>query len=134
MLEVEVPGEVVISVVDDDESVREGVVDLLRTLDFSAHSFASAEEFLGSDQLSSTSCLIADMQLPGMTGLELYDRLVTSGFAIPTLLITAFPDESVQERALQAGVMSYLIKPFPADDFVDFIRLALRRIRPTRTD
>jgi FixJ family two-component response regulator len=134
MLEVGVPGKIVISVVDDDESVREGVADLLGTLCFSAHSFASAEEFLGSDQLHSTSCLIADMQLPGMTGLELYDRLVATGFAIPTLLITAFPDESVRDRALQAGVICYLIKPFAADEFVDFIRLALGHTKPARTD
>src|SRR3954462_12223607 len=83
MLEARVPEKVVISIVDDDESVREGVMDLVGTLGFSALSFPSAEDFLNSDHLHSTSCLIADMQMPGMTGLELHRRLVASSLAIP---------------------------------------------------
>lgn len=124
------PEKVLISVVDDDESVREGVTDLIGTLGFSAISFASAEDFLNSDQLHSTSCLIADVQMPGMTGLELYRKLVASGRAIPTLLITAYPDERVRVRALKAGVLCYLIKPFAEDEFLDCIHSALDRLGP----
>src|SRR5437868_8194254 len=112
MLEAEMGEKIVISIVDDDESVREGVTDLVGTLGFSAISFPSAEDFLNSDHLRSTSCLIADMQMPGMAGLELHMKLVASGRAIPTVLITAYPDEGIRVRALKAGVVCYLIKPF----------------------
>jgi FixJ family two-component response regulator len=71
------------------------------------------------------SCLIADMQMPGMTGLELHNRLVTSGEPIPTVLITAFPDERARERALQAGVVGYLTKPFSENELLAYIRSAL---------
>lgn len=128
------PGETVISIVDDDEAAREGVTDLIGSLGFSARSFTSGEDFLNSDQLHSTSCLIADMQMPGMTGLELHDRLVASGFAIPTLVITAYPDEGTQERAIKAGVICYLIKPFDVGDFLDCVRSALTHTRPARAD
>jgi FixJ family two-component response regulator len=134
MLEVGVAGEALISIVDDDESVREGVTDLVMTLGFSAQSFTSAEDFLNSDQLHNTSCLIADLQLPGMTGLELHDRLVASGFAIPTLVMTASPDESIRVRALKAGVVCYLVKPFNEDEFLDGVRAALSHTRPAETD
>jgi len=129
-LEAGVPEKIVISIVDDDESVREGMTDLAGTLGFSAASFPSAEAFLKSDRLHSTSCLIADVHMPGMTGLELYKRLVASGAAIPTVLITAYPDERVRARALKAGVISYLIKPFTEDDFLACIRSALDRGKP----
>lgn len=125
------PGKIVISIVDDDAAVREGVTDLVGTLGYSAHSFPSAVDFLNSDQLHSTACLIVDMQMPGMTGLELYDRLVAFGFAIPTLLITAYPDERVRVRALEAGIVCYLVKPFAEDAFLDCIRLALSHTGPT---
>jgi FixJ family two-component response regulator len=129
MLETGLPGKVVISIVDDDDSAREGVTDLVGTLGFSVHSFPSAADFLSSDQLHFTSCLIADVQMPGMTGLELHDRLVASGLAIPTILITAYPDERIRVRALRAGVVCYLIKPFAEEDFLDCIRLALNHTR-----
>ena len=124
------PGKVVISIVDDDDSAREGVTDLVGTLGFSVHSFPSAEDFLNSDQLHGTSCLIADVQMPGMTGLELHDRLVAAGLAIPTVLITAYPDERIRVRALRAGVVCYLVKPFAEEDFLDCIRSALNHTRP----
>lgn len=129
MLESGVPGKVVISIVDDDDSAREGVTDLVGTLGFSVHSFPSAEDFLNSDQLHCTSCLIADVQMPGMTGLELHDRLVAAGLAIPTVLITAYPDERIRVRALRAGVVCYLVKPFAEQDFLDCIRSALNHTR-----
>ena len=116
---------VVISVIDDDPSAREGVTDLIKTLGFSVHSFASAKDFLNSDQLQHTSCLIVDMQMPGMTGLELHDKLAASGFAIPTLLITAYPDENMLRRARENGIVCCLVKPFAEDDFLDCLHSAL---------
>ena len=128
-----VPGKAVISIVDDDVSAREGVTDLIRTLGFAAQAFASAEDFLNSAQLESTRCLIVDMQMPGMTGLELHDRLVDSGVAIPTLLITAYPDERIRVRAHESGV-AYLVKPVAEDDLLSCIRSALGHGWPAGSD
>lgn len=128
------PEKAVISIVDDDESVREGMTDLVDTLGFSAVSFPSGEDFLKSDRVDSTSCLIADVHMPGMTGPELHRQLVASGKAIPTVLITAYPDERVRLRALKAGVVRYLIKPFAEDDFLDCLRSALEHSRPAAKD
>jgi FixJ family two-component response regulator len=114
-----------ISIVDDDESMREAVKGLLRSLGYRAEALASAQEFLSSRHVRRTSCLIADMQMPGMTGLELYQRLSTSGKPIPTVLITAYPDHGVRERALSAGVVGYLSKPFEEDDLIACIRSVL---------
>ena len=116
-----------ISVVDDDESMREAVRGLMKSLGYTAEAFASAEEFLSSRQAPRTSCLIADVQMPGMSGPELYDGLVASGKPIPTILITAYPDARVRERALQAGVVGYLIKPFSEDDLLGCIQSILER-------
>ena len=114
----------VVSVVDDDPSVREGMIDLLSSLDFIAEAFPRAEDFLQSSRLRTTSCLIADVQMPGMTGLELYDRLVGSGPAIPTILITAFPNEADRARALRDGVRCYLVKPVNEVELLACIRSA----------
>jgi len=124
------PMDRVISIVDDDSSVRDGTMDLLNSLGFIAVAFARAEEFLQFYSLYSTSCLIADVQLPGMTGLELYERLIVSGRDVPTILITAFPDDRDRERALRAGVTCYLTKPFDAKELVACIRSALERRDP----
>jgi FixJ family two-component response regulator len=117
----------VVCIVDDDLSVREGTMDLLNSLGFIAVAFARADEFLQFDRLYNTSCLIADVQLPGMTGLELYEQLVVSGREVPTILITAFPDEKDRVRALQAGVICYLTKPFDGKELIACIRSALER-------
>jgi FixJ family two-component response regulator len=114
-----------ISVVDDDESMREALRGLMKSLGYKAEAFGSAEEFLNSRQVSRTSCLIADVNMPGMTGLELHRRLVASGKAIPTILITAYPDETVRERALGDGVIGYLSKPFDENDLLTCIRSSL---------
>ena len=114
-----------ISVVDDDESVREAIRGLMRSLGYTAQAFRSAEEFLTSRQVPHTSCLIADVQMPGMTGLELHRHLVASGKTIPTILITAYPDDSVRERALGDGVVGYLSKPFDENDLLACIRSSL---------
>ena len=114
-----------ISIVDDDSSVREGTVDLVRAIGFATQGFERAEHFLNSDRIDSTSCLIADVRMPGITGLELHDRLVAAGKIIPTILLTAYPNGQDRERALQAGVICYLAKPYNQDDLFACIRSAL---------
>src|SRR5258705_13578137 len=121
-----------ISIVDDDESMREAVKGLMKSMGYRVEAAASAEEFLSSRHIRRTSCLITDMQMPGMTGLELYQRLSASGKPIPTILITAYPDDDVRERALAAGVIGYLSKPFEEDDLLACIRSALTRARGGR--
>jgi FixJ family two-component response regulator len=133
MSEAGVPKKPVISIVDDDPSVREGTMDLLNSMGFITETFQRADDFLDSDRLHETSCLIADVQLPGMTGLELYDHLVGSGKVVPTILITAFPDDEDRVRALRAGVSSYLSKPFSENELLVCIMSALEcRQRHTR--
>jgi FixJ family two-component response regulator len=124
-MEVGMPNRPVISIVDDDLSAREGAVDLLNSMGFSAEGFGLADDFLKSDRLHTTACLIADVQMPGMTGLELYSRLLGSGTIIPTILITAYPDDADRVRAMQAGVICYLAKPYNDKELVMYIRLAL---------
>ena len=116
---------IVIAVVDDDESVREALTGLMKSLGYGAAAFQSAEEFLNSSQRRGAACLISDVQMPGMTGLELHDRLVASGEPIPTILITAYPDETARTRAARAGVSCYLTKPFREDDLLNCIRSVL---------
>lgn len=114
-----------ISIVDDDESMREAVKGLMKSLGYRVEVAASAEEFLHSPHLHRTSCLIADVQMPGMTGLDLHRHLSASGKAIPTVLITAYPEDSIRERALAAGIIGYLSKPFDDNDLLACIRAAL---------
>jgi len=116
----------VISIIDDDPSVREGTMDLLNAMGFAAEAFERANDFLSSDRLHSTSCLIADVQMPGMTGMELHDRLVGSGNLIPTILITAFPNDRDRTRALKSGVRCYLTKPFDESELLACIQEALK--------
>ena len=116
-----------ILIVDDDESMREAIKGLIRSLGYRVEAVASAQEFLSSRFVRRTSCLIADVQMPGMTGLELYRRLSTSEKPIPTILITAYPDDGVRERALSAGVIGYLSKPFEDDDLAACVRSALAK-------
>ena len=121
-----------ISIIDDDEAMHEAIKGLMRSLGYRVEAVASAQEFLSSRHVRRTSCLIADMQMPGMTGLDLYQRLSTSGKPIPTILITAYPDDGVRERALSAGVVGYLSKPFDEDDLLACIRSALTHARNGR--
>ena len=116
----------VISIIDDDPSVREGTTDLLNSMGFAAEAFERANDFLNSDCRHNTSCLIADVQMPGMTGLELHDRLVGLGNVIPTILITAFPNDRDRARALRNGVRCYLTKPFNENELLACIREALQ--------
>ena len=114
----------VIAVVDDDESVREAVAGLIKSLGHVAIAFERAEDFLNSDR-GRIAALIADVQMPGMTGPELHSQLVASGQPIPTILITAYPDQVVRTRALQNGVKCYLTKPFREEDLLACIQSAL---------
>jgi FixJ family two-component response regulator len=132
ILEAGVPKNALISVVDDDESVREGTKDLLRSMGFAAETFPRADDFLKSDALRSTSCLIADVQMPGMTGLELHERLVASGKVVPTILITAFPDKKDRAKSLRAGVVGYLTKPFNESELLAAIQSALEHRKTDR--
>jgi FixJ family two-component response regulator len=116
-----------ISIVDDDASVREATLDLFRSMGFTAEVFACADDFLASGFPRNASCLISDMRMPGMSGLELYNHLVEAGTPIPTILMTAFPNETDKARALQAGVVGYLTKPFNAAELLGFIQLVLER-------
>ena len=107
-----------IAIIDDDESVRDSIRRLLKALGYTAAVFPSAAEFLASPQLAETACLVADVQMPAMTGVELYTHLLKSGRPIPTILITAYPDDSVQKRMLALGVKCYLRKPLKEADLL----------------
>ena len=119
-----------ISIVDDDESVREAAKGLMKALGYAAETFPSAEDFLQSQQVPRTACLIADVNMPGMSGLDLHRHLSTSGKRIPTILITAYPDNGVRDRALNAGIICYLSKPFDEGDLLSCIHSALPSDRP----
>lgn len=116
----------IISVVDDDEPAREAIGALIRAFGFLAIGFESAAAFLKSPDLQRTMCLLADVRMPGMSGLELYLFLVASGTPVPTILITAYPDELTRARAEQAGVVAYLTKPCHPAQLLECIRSALR--------
>jgi FixJ family two-component response regulator len=115
----------VISIVDDDESVRTAMRDMVETFGFTVRTFDSADEFLQSGRLQDTACLILDIQMPGMSGLELYNRLTTSGHHIPAMFVTAFHDARIHDRAMQAGAVCCLAKPFDRDELLTCIRSAL---------
>ena len=115
-----------VAIVDDDESIRDTTKDLLESAGFSAAAFAHATSMLKSRRLNQVSCLIADMRMPEMTGLELYQYLVASNRTIPTILMTAYPDERTRALAIKASVVCYLIKPFAADELLACVRRALQ--------
>ena len=119
-----------VAIVDDDESVRDTTKDLLDSAGLSAATFDSAQSFLQSKGTCAIRCLIADMRMPGMTGLELHSRLAAAGTPIPTVLITAYPDELARARALKTGVICFLAKPFSAEDLLACIETALRERDP----
>ncbi|HTJ28286.1 MAG TPA: response regulator [Candidatus Limnocylindria bacterium] len=104
-----------IAVVDDDEDVRKAVHGVLRSAGFLPRAFASAEDFLHSGQRSQTACLIADVEMPGMSGLQLQARLAEDGLRIPIIFITAYPDARTRSRAMNAGAVDFLEKPFDND-------------------
>ena len=121
------PERPLIAIVDDDKSIRNGTRDLLKAAGFSTAIFEDAESFLASASRATVACLVADMRMPGMTGLELYEALVTAGDPIPTVLITGHPEELTQSRAREAGITCYLSKPFAPDDLLRCVCEALEK-------
>ena len=115
-----------ISIIDDDASVRAATHRLVRSLGYVAHTFASADDFLRSSQLNDTSCVIADVQMPGMSGIELQNLLKTQGHRLPIIFITAFPEESVRAKALEAGAACFLSKPFDAQQLIKHLDAAVK--------
>jgi FixJ family two-component response regulator len=115
----------VISVIDDDASVRAATENLLSSHGFLVHTFASAEEFLQSTCLRESACVIADVQMPAMSGLDLLILLRAQGHNLPFVFITAFPEDSVRAQALNAGAMGFLSKPFAAPDLIESVTVAL---------
>jgi FixJ family two-component response regulator len=118
-----------IVIVDDDSSIRNAVQDLLKASGFSTASFEDAESFLGSAHRASTACLIADVRMPGMSGLELHKELVASGHDIPTVIITAHPEDLTKARARDTGITCYLIKPFAPDELLECVAEALAKLQ-----
>jgi len=114
-----------ISVVDDDHSFRDSMRRLLKSLGYAVATFGSAPEFLASARVAATDCLVADIHMPAMSGVELYRHLVDTGHSIPTILVTAYPDDRVQERMLSQGVECYLSKPLEEAVLIDCLRSAL---------
>src|SRR5215212_119982 len=110
-----------IAIVDDDDAVREAMKLLMRSWGYHASKFGSADEFLNSEQVDDTSCLVTDVQMPGLSGIELQDRLVASGHRIPIIFITAYSDENVRMQAMKAGALAFLIKPFKNDNLTDYL-------------
>jgi FixJ family two-component response regulator len=115
-----------ISIVDDDQFFRESMQKLVMLLGYAVEAFPSAADFLTSRHLPETACLVTDVHMPGMTGLELHGHLVDAGYAIPTILVTAYPDEVIGDRALKDGVVCYLSKPVDDDHLERCLRSALQ--------
>lgn len=115
-----------ISIVDDDESVRRTTTLLIESFGFRAAAFESAETFLNSGHLQDTSCLIVDVQMPGMNGLQLQDHLAAAGCGIPIIFITAYESKDSRQRAMQAGAAAFLGKPFSDEQLLQIIRSTLK--------
>jgi FixJ family two-component response regulator len=119
-----------IAIVEDNEFFRGSMRRLMRSLGYPVEAFPSAADFLASRRLDNTACLIADIQMPGMTGVELYARLIETGQKIPTILVTAYPDEATRARTLKDGIVGYLFKPFDHNDLMDCVRKAVEGSKP----
>ena len=115
----------VISIIDDDPSVREATQSLVRSLGYSAQVFSSAEEYLQSNRIKSSSCLITDLHMPGMSGADLQDRLIADGYSIPIIFVTAYFEERVRARVMDAGAFGFLRKPFSDESLIECLDKAL---------
>jgi FixJ family two-component response regulator len=114
-----------VSVVEDDPSFRDSMRRLMRSLGYSVEAFSSAADFLASPRRVETACLIADVHMPAMTGVELHRHLIEAGYAIPTILMTAYPNDVDRARALNDGIVCYLRKPFDERDLIRCLHAAL---------
>ena len=115
-----------VAIVDDNQPFRESLRKLVMLFGYTVESFPSAADFLASRLVPETDCLVADVHMPGMTGVELHRHLVDAGYAIPTILVTAYPDDVVRDRALKAGIVCYLGKPVDDDYLERCLRSALQ--------
>ena len=114
-----------VAIVDDDHSIRAGIQDLFRAAGYCALTFDSAESFLASPLRETVACLVTDMRMSGMSGLDLFRSIVATGRGIPTIIITAHVRELTEARARQAGIRCYLAKPFTPDELLECVRAAL---------
>jgi FixJ family two-component response regulator len=115
----------VISIIDDDASIRVATNRLIRSLGYVAHTFASAEEFLAAPEANQTSCMIVDVQMPGMSGIELQGLLLAQGRRMPIIFITAFPEPRIRDCVMAKGALAFLEKPFDGSKLVSLIRDAM---------
>jgi FixJ family two-component response regulator len=120
------PGVSLISIVDDDDALRNSLDDLIRSIGFRTQGFPSAEAFLSSNQVHDTACLILDVRMAGMNGLELQRQLVATHCRIPIIFITSHEDDDARKRALEAGAVAYLYKPFREEELLNAIDAALK--------
>ena len=121
------PGVLLIAIVDNDDALRASLDDLIRSVGFLTQGFASAEAFLSSQHIHDTACLILDVRMPGMSGLELQSQMVAANWSIPIIFITAHVDDAARARALAAGAVDFLYKPFREEDLFNAINAALKR-------
>ena len=115
----------VISIIDDDPSVRQATDGLVRSLGYRSATFASAEDFLQSGRVNDTSCLITDVQMPGLSGVELQSVLIQRGSRVPIIFITAFPEDRIRRSVLEAGAIGFLSKPFSEARLIEHLQVAL---------
>jgi FixJ family two-component response regulator len=115
-----------IAIVDDDDGAREALASLVRSIGHNACTFAAAEEFLDAEQLEDASCVITDVQMPGLSGIDLQDRLIARGHRIPIIFVTGHPDENVRLRAMKAGAVGFLTKPFNDEHLHGCLEKALK--------
>ena len=122
-----------ISIIDDDEGCREAITGLMKSAGYEVAAFGSATDFLASPEARQIPCLIADVHMPGMTGTDLHRRLTELGYSVPTILITAYPDDPARARALAEGVVCYLTKPFDVDTLLGCVQSALQLVNRRST-
>ena len=115
-----------VAIIDDDESVRATTDSLVRSLGYIGHTFASAEEFLRSNRLDDFACVMADVQMPGMSGVRLQAHLNARDYRVPFIFFTAFPDERTRAQALAAGAICYLTKPFDGDNLIQCLQTVMK--------
>ena len=115
-----------IAIVDDDASVREALQQLVRALGYSVSTFGSAEEFLNSEQVADTSCLITDVQMPGLSGIDLQNWLIAKGHRIPIIFLTGHSDETLRKHAIKAGALAFLSKPLGQHDLANYLEKTLK--------
>jgi len=115
-----------ISIIDDDRSVREATNGLVRSLGYATAVFASAEEYLQSNHVPGTSCVITDLHMPGLSGTDLQSRLIAEGRDIPVIIVTAYSDETTRAQALDAGAIAFLSKPFSEECLIECLDKALK--------